>query len=105
MSRLQENKGFVELLLNSHNLQVEALLKSVNIKQTYLVCEIVLNILEGVLQLTPIAKTRLKKYKTIFRNLTKRRGSIKSKQKLIISNSKALLLLLKSVNKQLKSQI
>lgn len=105
MSRLEENRSFLHLLLNSHHSQVIALLKTIDKKQSFLICEIVLNTLEGVLKLSPHSRRTLQKYKVVLRKLAEKKGSIKSKQKLINSNCKAVLHLLKVVNKQLKLKL
>lgn len=69
MNRFQENKNFLKILTLADKNTLKAIIKGLNKKQTYCLCEIVLNLLKGNIKISKDDFLILKKYKRKFRNL------------------------------------
>lgn len=71
MKRLEENKNFLKILTLSDKNILKSIIKGLNKQQTFCLCEIVLNLLKGNINISKEDYERLKKYKKKFRNLLK----------------------------------
>ena len=78
-------------------------LKNINQKQAKIISEIVVNVLYGVLQITPYYKRKLEPFKKLWHKLVKSGNS--GRKKLIGNHSKSILLLIKACRKTLRKLI
>lgn len=95
--RLKKNKTYLRLLLEAHKAQQKALLRTINVEQLKTIGEIALNILGGVVPLTPSQKKALTRYRNIVRLLADKKTSQRKKKISLEKNIKALKILLKVV--------
>lgn len=82
MSRIEENKNFLNLLCNSKRKIQRILIKNASKEQIYSICEIILNILNQNLKIDDKVLKNLSKKKNTLRQLIKK-GSLKKKKYLI----------------------
>jgi len=82
MSRLNQNRNFLELLTHSNKKLQKSLIENASKDQIYSICEIVLNILNGNLNLDKKEIEKLARKKKQLRLLVNK-GSIKNKKHLI----------------------
>jgi len=79
MKSIRKNKAFLEFLINSTKEQRNTILKSVTDQNIKALCEIALNTLSGNIQLSKSKKSRLQKFKSTLRSLTKKSLSLSKK--------------------------
>jgi hypothetical protein len=84
-------------------LQRNALLDTITQDQLRALTEIAVNILRGVLTVTPSYYTKLKKDKKLIRNIGDTSVSLKRKRELLCRRGRVIVLLLKSVEQTLKT--
>lgn len=82
MSSAEKNKNFLELLCHSKNKFRKTLIENASNDQIESICEIVLNILNGNIELSEKQIKKLSKKKELLRALVKS-GPAKEKKKLI----------------------
>jgi hypothetical protein len=101
--RVRKNTEYLRLLTYTHRAQQIALVKSISSEQLKTICEIALNILEGIIPLKPSQKSVLSRYKNFIRLIGQKKGSQSSKKASLLKNIKALAVLLKSALPLFKS--
>ena len=104
-SRVEEQSAFIQLLLQSSRARVQSILKSINRAQLLAICEIVLNVLNSNLKLSPYYRRRLSKNVIFFKQLADKSVKYKTKLKLIHENRDSVHLLLRATIEQLKTLI
>ena len=102
-SRVEEQSAFIDLLLQSSRARVKLILKSINRAQLLAICEIVLNVLNSNLKLSPYYRRVLAKNVVFFKQLADKSVKYKSKIELLRENSPSIYLLLRSTRKQLRT--
>lgn len=82
-NNIARNLNFLELLCKSKCKVRKELVKNATKDQIMSICEIIFNILHGVVSLSPDDISKLSKRKETLRQLVKKRSSIKHKKLLI----------------------
>ena len=102
-AQLKKHWSFIQLLVSTPKPQRLALLKTLTDEQLGVLCEIVLNTLQGHLSVPPQTIQTLKRYKTFLRSLTLKQLSKIKKKSAILSNHKVLIGLLHSIQPVLET--
>ena len=100
--RIKKNIAYLQLLRSTHRIQQKALLNTISPEQLKAIGEIALNILHGIIPLTPSQKKALTFYKKTLRVIGKKTGGRNRKKVTLLKNIKALEVLLKAVEPLLK---
>ncbi len=105
MSNLvKKNVSFLQLLATTvSKIQRKILLDTITKDQLRALIEIIVNLSQGVLPITPKRKSELGKFKKLFRTIGYKSVSLKRKQKLLGRSGHVVALLLKAVEPALKS--
>ncbi len=105
MSKLvKKNVSFFRLMsTSSSRKQRRALLDTITADQLKSLIEIIVNLLEGVLQITSKRKSELGRYKTLIRTLGDKSVSLHRKQKLLRGRDLVIVILIKSVESALNN--
>lgn len=104
-THLKKHWGFIQLLTTTNIAQRLALLKSITHDQLVVICEIVLNTLQGQLHVPPATINSLKRHKLLFRSLASPQLSQKKKKQIVQSNHKLIAKLLVAVYPLLETYI
>ena len=102
-ANLKKNWCFIQLLTSTTVQQKLALLKTLTDDQVLVLCEIVLNILQGQLYVPADTVRRLKKHKTFLRSLTSKAVSNRRKKDRIIARHKLVVQLIQIVKPLLET--
>ena len=107
MSRVvKKHWSYFQLLMTTTSkLQRRQLLETITNDQLRALTEIVVNLLQSVLPLTPSNRNKLKKHRQVIRQLGDRTISLKKKKELLCRQGSVITLLLKSVEPALTSYI
>jgi hypothetical protein len=99
MSRLvRKHSPFFKLLLTTTSkLQRKVLLDSITNDQLRALTEVTVNLLQGVLPVTPDHRQKLKKYRRLIRLIGDKKVSLKTKKKALCRQSGVIALMLKSI--------
>ena len=100
---LKQEWCFIQLLSHTTVDQVKALVKTITDKQLLAICEIVLNILQANLCVTPQKLKHLKKNKTFLRGLASKEISLGKKRRALQSKYKVIVYLLQAVRPLLET--
>ena len=85
MKRIKRQFAFLtSLFRDTHRKQREDLIRHANSDQINTISELVLNTLKGHVSLTPDVIARLKRYKKLLRDLSKRKHSVKHRRSLLL---------------------
>lgn len=103
--KLKNNWIFIQLLTNTTQGQVKALLNSSSTAQIASLIEIVFNFLKGNIPVTPTTLEHLRKYRHFLRKLTDKSISYATKKKAFIKNQKVIVYFLKQVKSYLETQV
>jgi hypothetical protein len=106
MSKLvKKHVAFFQLLLTTASkIQRRILLDTITKDdQLRALVEITVNLLRGVLPITPSSKTALGKHKTLLRTIGDKSVSLKKKRRLLCRRGHVIAILLKSVDPALKN--
>ena len=96
--RMRHNSDLLRVLARASKTQRKAILETCHIDLIKCLAEISLNVLEGVVPISPIEKKKLKRYKSLLRSLADKKVSLKKKKtKLNQSGGNLLTLLLPPV--------
>lgn len=95
--RIEQQSGFVKLLLTSSREQVLAILKHINKPQVLVICEIILNVLANNIKLSSYYKYTLSRKRVFYKGLGDRRVNYMKKLSLIQKNPLNIFILLKAV--------
>lgn len=104
-AQLKKNWCFIQLLMSTSIPQRLVLLKTLTDDQLAVICEIVLNILQGHLFVSPEIIKTLKKHRVFLRSLTSKPGSKGKKKKSLISNHRLIVKLLLTVHPLLETYV
>ena len=85
MKRLWRQRPFLETVFQTTPTRRRHLLQHVNQDQINALSELVLNLLKRRIPLTPPLMARLRRYKTLLRDVGKRRHSTKRRRELLMS--------------------
>ena len=88
MKNIKKNYHFLHLLSSASPQQKKAIIKSATKNQIHCVCEICKNVLAGNV---PVDIKRLCKYKTIIRQMSNKKVSLKNKRKLLANQTGGFL--------------
>ncbi len=91
---MRENSEFLRVLSKSNRKQRKAILEHCHNELIKCICEISLNLLRGVIPISKSQKDKLKRYKSILRDLIDKKKSIKHKRKQLSQSGGNLLTLL-----------
>jgi len=94
---LTQNLPLIQFIATAKPKQAVALLKILTSDQIKVLAEISDNTINGRVDLTPVEKSRLRKYKIFLIHLASRKKSLKSKKTLLVRGVRALTLLLETV--------
>ncbi len=105
MSRLvKKHSAFFKLLLTTTSkLQRKALVDSITNDQLRALTEITLNLLRGVIPISPAHKHNLRKYKSVITLIGDKKICLKRKKTSLCRQSGVVVLLLKSIEPALNS--
>ena len=105
MSKLVKyNSPFFRLLLTtSSKLQRKALIDTITKDQLRALTEITINLLQGILSLSPVHKSKLRKHRKLIRLIGDKSISLKTKKKSLCRQTHVVTLLLQSVEPSLKT--
>ena len=96
--RMRHNADLLRVLARASKKQRKAILETCHIDLVKCLAEISLNVLEGVVPISPTQKKKLKRYKSLLRSLADKKVSLKKKKtKLNQSGGNLLTLLLPPV--------
>lgn len=102
--RVRENTNFLSLLYKADLKQRKALLGSISKEQLLALCEVILNIIKGVIPISQGAKDKLRRYAKVLRLLAaKGRVSQRKKIDLLVRHHRFVPILLKACKKFLDS--
>lgn len=102
-ANLKKNWCFIQLLTSTTVQQKLALLKTLTDNQLVLLCEIVLNTLQGQLYIPADTVKRLKTHKTFLRSLTSKAVSNRKKKDSIIARHRLIVQLIQVVKPLLET--
>jgi hypothetical protein len=101
---MDKHKDMLNFLLSDVPItQKIKLLKNIKKSQAKILSEIAVNVLYGVLPITPYYKSKLEPFKKIWNSLAK--GNNKERTDTIAKNTKSVILLLKACGKIIKQLI
>ena len=95
--RLRAVSDFLKLILNTTVEQARCLLSTATLKQIEALCEIAFNLINSITSLPAKIRRIVTKHKKLLQKLCKKRLVVKTKIRLIKSNLRAMLTILKSV--------
>ena len=81
MKRIKENSAFLQATTVAHAEQCKALLQTAKPSQLDSICEILLNIVRGTINLPEEVFTKAKRYQTVIRQLISKCASGRKKRK------------------------
>ena len=100
---LKKHASFFQLLsTTTSKLQKKVLLDTITQDQLKALTEITINLLKGNIPVTPIYKSKLKRYKKLYFLIANSSVSAKTKKRALCRQGQAISLLLKSVETVLK---
>lgn len=82
--RLKAHAPYLHVLAKGSARQREGILRGANKELIYCLCECALNVLQGNVELHPMEKSRLKKYRKTLRDLASKKVSLGTKRKLLL---------------------
>ena len=97
MNDLQSHSDFLNLLYKTHLQQKRALIDTASLAQIEILCEIILNIVSGIIDLDQETKQKFQRKKAILEVILKKTTSKKRKQLLLKNNLKVIGTFLKIV--------
>lgn len=102
--KIRDNANFLLLLEKADFKQRKALLDSINPQQLLAVCELILNILKGVIPVSDYTKRRLKNYVKVLRTLVQKNTVSRQKKiQLLLKHHRVIPVLIKACRKFLTS--
>ena len=90
-ARMRKNAALLHLLSDCHPKQRKALLQTLSEEQLRTLCEVILNILKGTVELTPSQKNSLGKRKRLLYQLASKSVPSKTKKKILVQQGGSLL--------------
>ena len=90
-ARMRHNTPLLQLLSGCHVKQRKAILDTLTEEQLRALCEIVVNILKGTVNLSPKQKQKLRKRKRILYQLASKSVPSKTKKELLVQQGGSLL--------------
>ena len=93
-TKLKDQWCFIQLFIETSIPQRLALIKSISVIQLNILCEIVLNVLQGTLYLPSEEVQKLSRHKTFLRRFTSKETSFKKKKQDLTSHYKVVLYIL-----------
>ena len=105
MKRVVENLDFLKILSKCKKNMRKGIIMNADKELIYTLCECVLNLLNGNINISESEHNQLKPYKHLFRKLLNTNQNLKSKKKLIIQKGGFLEILLPAVISGLASII
>ena len=94
--RISENKHFLFLLYTTDTKQRKALLGSITKEQLMSFCELVLNIIKGVIPVSRETKNKLKRYARVLRLLAEKRSVSRGRKiALLLKHMRLVLMILR----------
>lgn len=84
MKRVKDNADFLKATITAHPTQCKALIQTARTTQLDAICEILLNILKGVIPLKKDIYKKASRVKKVLRTLVSRCGSKKDRKELMI---------------------
>ena len=87
MKRIKANSDFLKATTSAHPEQCKALLQTAKQPQLDSICEILLNIVRGTIELKEALFVKVKRYKTALRHLITKCGSKKNRKELMVKYS------------------
>ncbi len=104
-AQLQKNWSFIQLLTQTSAIQQKALLKTLTDNQLSTLCEVILNILKGNLHLSADIIQKIKRYRSVLRNLSSKSASNKTKKTSLVKNQKLIVYILQTVKTSLENYL
>jgi hypothetical protein len=104
-SRVQEQKGFISLLLKSNEVQVNLILRCINKQQVLALCELTWNVLESNIKLTRYFRRILSKHVVFYKKLGDKTINFTQKVELVQSHPDKIYLLVKATRRDLEKII
>lgn len=102
--RVRENRNFLSLLYKADFKQRRALLESISKDQLLTLCELVLNVIKGVIPVSQASKDKLRRYAKILRTLAEKRSvSRRKKIDLLVKHHRLVPTLLQACKKFIDS--
>ncbi len=83
--RLKDHAPYLHVLANGTIQQREGILRGAKKQLIYCLCECALNVLQGNVKLTPVAKSKLNKHKRLLRDLADKKIPVTRKKKLLLT--------------------
>ena len=96
---------FLNLLDSTHTTQQRALIKTLSPEQLRTLCEILLNIVEGTLDISSYVKNYFKRKSRVIKRLLNKNTSKKNKQSLLLKNIKLLKYIIKTFKERKKTTL
>ena len=90
-ARMRKNAALLHMLSNCHPKQRKALLQTLSEEQLRTLCEVILNILRGTVELTPSQKKSLGKRKRALYQLASKSVPSKTKKKILVQQGGSFL--------------
>ena len=90
-ARMRKNAALLHLLSDCHPKQRKALLQTLSEEQLRTLCEVILNILKGTVELTPSQKKSLGKRKRVLYQLASKSVPSKTKKAILVQQGGSLL--------------
>jgi hypothetical protein len=94
LDRLRRNINFLNVLAKCSKKQRQALIEHCDKDLIITLSEIAINVLKGIVKLSPAQKAKLHRFKKHLRNLAERKVSIKHKKRYLVQTGGSLLLAL-----------
>ena len=95
--RLTAVSDFIKLVLTTTAEQARCLLSSATVKQVEALCEIAFNLVNSIASLPAKIRRIVTKHKKLLQRLSKKKVIIKTKSRLIKSNFRAMISILRTV--------
>ena len=89
--RVRKNSAFLHLLSDCHPKQRKVLLETLTDEQLKTLCEVVLNILKGIIHLSPRQQQKLRKKKRVLYQLVSKSIPSKTKKRLLVQEGGSVL--------------
>ena len=102
-AQLKKQWCFIQLLTETSPQQRISLLKTLTKDQLAVLCEVVLNTIQGQLYVPENIIKALKRHKTVLRGLTSQRWSDSKKKRTLVTKHKLIIYLLQSVKPLLET--
>lgn len=97
---IQKERFFLLLLMQTSLKQQKMMIENITSSQLKAVVQIIFNVLQGVLKVDNVLKTKLKRRKKLIRQLIQKQLSFKKRKLLMIKNIKTIISLIKLIEEQ-----